>query len=492
MSATIPSVSATAAKAFDSEDSRCSICQEEFDTGDEPEIPLTLSCGHVLGSMCLSRWLHVPDRKHGCPICRKTLFRAREELDDEYEEGEIDDEDDQEDEGLEEGEIYDDDDDEDVDMLLQQEGLHSASTADFHHNDRPSGSPPRNDDELFREMFRIFGHWPSTTAVIVMLRSPTITRNPALVIESILQNDFALLLLRPTTSYRQGSAHLYNRISTALTTASNWLSTRPTYNTHAIFLLHHHLHLSLLSTAADFRARDRTHLINLLKAGVFNSPRINASFPLRLIIAEGISKDLLPFGDGDNPASVHMHRVLDAMPNLCKTYEDINLAERRDPSHIAEYDFKVVWEADMALAGSGLGGRRSWDLMSQPTTTTAAGSRELSSISGSVDRTLSRAGSMRGMQPGSARLASAAGWGAASELLHGDGGEDAASEQDTESISRRIDRTLGRARELVREMITRETPADEGVTAPGDIDSRRGRDGRRGRGRGHRGGSGRD
>ena len=62
--------------------SQCSICREPYDTGDEPEIPLTLPCGHTFGSMCISNWLHVPGRVNSCPACRKQLFNFMGNSDD--------------------------------------------------------------------------------------------------------------------------------------------------------------------------------------------------------------------------------------------------------------------------------------------------------------------------------------------------------------------------------------------------------------------------
>ncbi|MDI1492559.1 MAG: hypothetical protein OHK93_003773 [Ramalina farinacea] len=477
-------------KAFNSEESRCNICQEEFDTGDEPEIPLTLSCGHVLGSVCLSRWLHVPNRKNGCPLCRRKLFKAREEPEDDLEEGEIEDE---EDEGLEGGEIHEVI-DEDVDMLLADEEAYWANITHDRYNPRPAVSPTPIEDELSTEMHQIFGDWPSTTIVIEMLRTPTITRNPAQVIESLIGNHLltSSTPLRRTSSYRALTADLFRRLKAALTATSNWLSTRPAFNAHACSQLHHHLHLSLLDDAAHLRSQDKINLINLLKAGVFTSPRMDASFSLRLIMAEGISTDLLPFGDGANLASAHMYRVLDAMPNLCGVYQEINIAEGRDPSHIAEYRLREVWEADMAPVLQG--GRRSWDLMAQTNTPPAVGGEEMagdtSSISESVNETSAHAESLLGIQPGSTALASEASWRDEAELL-GEIGEDAMAEQDTESISRQIDRTLARAHELLRDMDTHEPHGNEGSTTPhGETEPRLGRGGRRGRGRGRQGGSG--
>ena len=43
----------------------CCICNEAYNTGDEPECPIKVECGHVFGSVCIGRWLHVPGRENG-------------------------------------------------------------------------------------------------------------------------------------------------------------------------------------------------------------------------------------------------------------------------------------------------------------------------------------------------------------------------------------------------------------------------------------------
>ncbi len=61
-----------------SEDFRtCGICQEIYNTGDEPEEPcLVGQCGHILGRTCLSRWAMPEGRRPNktCPLCRAVLF----------------------------------------------------------------------------------------------------------------------------------------------------------------------------------------------------------------------------------------------------------------------------------------------------------------------------------------------------------------------------------------------------------------------------------
>ena len=60
------------------EDSRtCIICQEIYNTGDEPEQAYLVGrCGHVLGRACLSKWV-MPEGgrpNNTCPFCRAVLF----------------------------------------------------------------------------------------------------------------------------------------------------------------------------------------------------------------------------------------------------------------------------------------------------------------------------------------------------------------------------------------------------------------------------------
>lgn len=57
-------------------DNVCHICTEEYNTGPEPEAPVTLACGHRFGLGCLHRWTQVPERNHACPLCNRHLYPA--------------------------------------------------------------------------------------------------------------------------------------------------------------------------------------------------------------------------------------------------------------------------------------------------------------------------------------------------------------------------------------------------------------------------------
>lgn len=65
------------------EESTCYICQEEYYTGDELEIPTRLPCGHVFGGRCLEKWLdpHSERPVNTCPLCRCKLFDFDDEHD---------------------------------------------------------------------------------------------------------------------------------------------------------------------------------------------------------------------------------------------------------------------------------------------------------------------------------------------------------------------------------------------------------------------------
>lgn len=59
------------------EDERsCSICQEPYGSGGEPEHCVQLPCGHRYGALCIFKWLAPNDQadKNTCPMCRAVLF----------------------------------------------------------------------------------------------------------------------------------------------------------------------------------------------------------------------------------------------------------------------------------------------------------------------------------------------------------------------------------------------------------------------------------
>ncbi|KAG8529053.1 uncharacterized protein KY384_005688 [Bacidia gigantensis] len=71
---TLPTLPTLPAPAND-HDNECPICTTPYHTGTEPETPIRLSkCGHEFGLLCAAKWLLVPGRGNGCPICRDRPF----------------------------------------------------------------------------------------------------------------------------------------------------------------------------------------------------------------------------------------------------------------------------------------------------------------------------------------------------------------------------------------------------------------------------------
>ena len=55
----------------------CHICNEPFLTGCDPERPVILRCGHIMGEGCILKWmspLSGRGSQNSCPLCRKPLL----------------------------------------------------------------------------------------------------------------------------------------------------------------------------------------------------------------------------------------------------------------------------------------------------------------------------------------------------------------------------------------------------------------------------------
>ena len=52
-------------------DTVCHICMDEFGSSEDPEPPVKLPCGHVIGRNCISRWLKT---NNSCPLCRRVVL----------------------------------------------------------------------------------------------------------------------------------------------------------------------------------------------------------------------------------------------------------------------------------------------------------------------------------------------------------------------------------------------------------------------------------
>ncbi|KAL9100987.1 MAG: hypothetical protein Q9163_003709 [Psora crenata] len=58
----------------------CHICLEPYLSGERPEFPIRLSCGHILGAQCFWNWFApwTPQHHGSCPICRANIVREWE------------------------------------------------------------------------------------------------------------------------------------------------------------------------------------------------------------------------------------------------------------------------------------------------------------------------------------------------------------------------------------------------------------------------------
>ena len=57
-------------------DGQCDVCHEPWLTGQYPELPIKIPCGHIVGAGCILRWLSplTANTKNSCPTCRAPIL----------------------------------------------------------------------------------------------------------------------------------------------------------------------------------------------------------------------------------------------------------------------------------------------------------------------------------------------------------------------------------------------------------------------------------
>ncbi len=57
---------------------RCHVCHDPWMTGETPELPIKLACGHIVGAGCMMRWLNplTVQGNNSCSICRAPILRS--------------------------------------------------------------------------------------------------------------------------------------------------------------------------------------------------------------------------------------------------------------------------------------------------------------------------------------------------------------------------------------------------------------------------------
>ena len=349
---------------------RCTICQEEFNTGRKPEIPIALpGCGHVFGSVCISQWLHTAERNHGCPLCRGKLFgRLPESLID------VEDEDEQ---------IAGDEEDDTFVRLtltpIDEPFVLSDLTAEFREwlpfQDRRSvGNSPgldsqglqqlhvpnddsrslvnnedRSVDDATAAALRYFlGDCPSTEAVIDVIRRRDIDSYQTAV-EDIVDERRHLFDENPDRrpSYAKQARLVYDFVQTAFRLAAKWLREHPCHNDLHLRCLYTVLETSLMTRAADFRDCDIDRLTDLIKAGIFSSPRIEGSYASRMLISQHVPGDIDSLRNAEHEPRPYMAQWMSAMPLLASAVRQIAESERSTPFYINDIDCESLWNEYM-------------------------------------------------------------------------------------------------------------------------------------------------
>ena len=347
---------------------KCTICQEQYNTGMRPEIPIALpGCGHVFGSVCISQWLHTAERNHGCPLCRRKLSGQLHEgltdVEDKAEESAGRDgidpaspitpinaplaPSDLADELQAWGPFHD------PQSVVNSSILDLQEEAQGHMANNTSR--PLVDDEdgrvanLTAAVLRYFlGDYPSTEALIGAVRRRHVVSYGA-IIEDIV-DDHRHLFTGNTDqppSLPEQTRLAYDFVKTAFRHAAKWLRGRPPRNDTHLRSLYVVLEGRLRARAATFRDDDIVRLTELVKAGILSSPRMEASFHDRMQMSQHVRGDIDSLRYAQREPTPHMAQWMRAMPSLASAVRQIVEHERFMPLKIVVIDCERLWKSDM-------------------------------------------------------------------------------------------------------------------------------------------------
>lgn len=105
--------------------------------------------------------------------------------------------------------------------------------------------------------------------------------------------------------------------------------------------------MSLGARAADFRDHDIVRLTDLIKAGIFSSPRMEGSFDLRMRMSQDVPGDIESLRNGESEPRAYTAQWMRAMPLLASAVRQIADSERVTPFHINDIDCERLWTEDM-------------------------------------------------------------------------------------------------------------------------------------------------
>ncbi|KAL9639278.1 MAG: hypothetical protein Q9164_001024 [Protoblastenia rupestris] len=326
-------------KAGDDE-AACSICQSAYDTGDEPEIPVTLPCGHEIGSVCISKWLHVPRRKNGCPLCRKKFFKSEGNM-------------------MAAGHSYQEDDHSDgsteafdlADFGFEWE-VESDDEDDFDsEDDFEDGDDSEDERELYDDM---------NSGEQTFRRQPD---NPEEV--SIQVRDVLDIVITDTCELMRGSEILHGghsshqyRMARALERFDDALG----------YSIERHQRMGVSSTnfAALQRAVRQRRLqynrhrfegieliiINAIKAAIMQTPKLTMSFDERISTVQLLPQEVTTrwIGDSDDPILANVAR---ALPKLWSALRTVWVVKCDMPLFsMKDLNVQAMFEADVGIEGT--------------------------------------------------------------------------------------------------------------------------------------------
>lgn len=255
---------------------------------------------------------------------------------------------------LEDGEIIADDDDDDDDEDAMSETSDSDEPVPGFSRNRAFAEYWNNGagitlaqmgEELPSAMRGFLGRNRSTELITQMVRTGDTREMQQPGLMALLLSDHGTPDGVPGLSYRQATARQYAVLKAKVEQAAVWLHGRAT--DYVLQELLAHLDVSQRECAQGLLQEDRENLKLLIKAGIFQSRRMEGSFEMRNGLAlrvPGTPQDL------DDWCKRYVHRVVEALPRLWEAYGVVIRAWLNHSSTIPEeINFRELWDADMAL-----------------------------------------------------------------------------------------------------------------------------------------------
>ena len=204
-------------------------------------------------------------------------------------------------------------------------------------------------DDMTAAALRYFlGDCLSTEAVIDVMRRRDIDSYQT-AIEDIVDERRHLFNGNPDRrpSYPEQTRLVYNFVQTAFRLAAEWLREHPPHYDLHLRRLYTLLETSLWTRAADLRDHEIVRLTDLIKAGIFSSPRMEGSLDLRMRMSQDVPGDIQSLRNGESEPRPYMAQWMRAMPLLASAVRQIAESERFTPFHIIDIDCERLWRSEI-------------------------------------------------------------------------------------------------------------------------------------------------